>query len=282
MIDNIFRQLQPYEKYLSFHEALFKVQLKNMQRLMSGSSFNKLNKIDVKTKIKKGLPILTPQNLIISEKDLEDIFDAIIPVIKKFYSGCEELKRLVDLNDKRKFSLKRLTENILLRDEAGWQTLSTELNLSTTILMKIGEYISTPYLELCSEYFAKKINKSTWEQPFCPICGGQPSMALVGEKKDHRILWCRLCDTEWKYKENVCPFCNCDDLKKVKHIFPPGKSSHRIDACDNCKRYLKTIDERFISEKQSLVIEYLSTYHHDLLALKKGYNIPINPFLFVD
>ena len=273
MSDDLLEQQQLFDNYLSFHENLLKVQVKKMQHLVAVVSFKKLNKIDINKKIKSGHHIITPQHLIIDEKELDDIFDEILPVIKKYYNDSKELKRLEDLNDKRKFSIKVLVEKIVARNEENWQKLATELNVSKNILRKVGEYISAPYLELCAEYFNKKLKKQKWEQPFCPICGSYPSMAIVNDKKDYRILWCRLCDTEWKFKKDTCPFCLTNKLKQIKYIFPPEKSPNRIDACDKCKRYLKTIDEQLIIKKPNLVVENLASYRHDLIALQQGYQI---------
>jgi len=264
---------QLFERYLSFHEDLFKVQLKNMQRLVAVVSFKKLNQIDVDENIRSAQPIITPQNLLIEEKELEEIFDEILPVIQKFYNNNKDIKRLEDLNDKRKFSLKELLQNILTRDDKFWQQLSKDLKLSQKLLIKVGEFISTPYLELCAEYFNKKLQQYKWDQPICPICGYPPVMALFNSDKNERTLWCHLCDTEWKFNSHLCPFCLNDDLKQVKYIFPPDQSPNRIDACDKCKHYIKTIDDELNPKKTNFSVDYLATYYLDLIAIQKGYII---------
>lgn len=271
MTDNLSKQQQLFEKYLRFHEDLFKVHVKNMQRLIAVISFQKLNKIDVNAKIKKGDCIISPQDLMIEEKELENIFDEILPVIRKYCNNQKELNRLEDLSNKRKFSLKLLMKNVLVRKDEDWEKLATELNLSKKLLKKIGEYISAPYLELCSEYFNKKIQTPKWKHSICPICGSYPSMASVNEKLGYRVLWCRLCNTEWKFEQNVCPFCLTEDLKSLKHIFPPEKSPNRIDVCENCKKYLKIVDEQLVSKKPNFIVDYLATFHLDLLAIRNGY-----------
>lgn len=279
MTENIFGQQQFYEKYLSFNEALLKAQVKNMKRLMASVSFEKLSKIDVQARIKSGRHIIDPRDIVIEENDLEELYDRILPIVKKYYGENEELKRFDDLNDKRKFSLKVLVENLLLRNEDNWQSLSEKLNLSKNTLLKMAEYISAPYFEMCAEYFNQKFRLENWKQSFCPICGNEPSMAMVNEKKGYRVLWCCLCETEWRFKENVCPFCWCNDLKKIKHIFPQNSSSHRIDACDNCKKYLKTIDGQMITKVPNFVVEHFATYRLDILAHEKGYKMHITPYL---
>ena len=272
MKDNSEKQQLLYERYLNFHEELLKVHLKNMQRMVAVVSFKKLSEIDVDKSINQGAAIITPENVIIEEKDLENIFDEVFPLLKKYYGQNPEINRFEDLYDKRKISLLHLIQHIVCRDDDEWNRLSQNLKISKKTLKKIAEYVSTPYLELCSEYLNNKINYDQWENSFCPICGSYPRMAAVNEYLGFRVLWCHLCDTQWRFKQHVCPFCLNDDLTKLKHIFPADKSPNRIDACDNCSRYLKIIDEQLITKQTNFVVDNVATYKLDLLALRSGYS----------
>jgi formate dehydrogenase maturation protein FdhE len=271
MLNKVKGQQQLFEKKLRFYEELLSVQVKNMQRLLAAISFKKLDKINAESKIQNGDYIIGPGNVIIDEKDLELIFDEILPLMKKYYDNKEELKRLEDLNDKRKFSLKLLVENVLTHNDDNWIISSQEFKVSKKLLQDIGEYISSPYLELCSEYFNKKIQDLKWDQSICPICGNFPAMALVNDRMNYRILWCQLCETEWNFEQTICPFCSNDDLKTLKHLFPANNSPYRIDACDHCKIYIKVIDEQQMVKKHNFIVEYLSTPYLDELAKKHGY-----------
>ena len=81
MIDNI----QKYSKlYFEFHEKIFDVQVKCMQHLVAVLPFHKLNSIDVTARLSKKKPILDSEQLLIDDKNLEYIFDYILPVLKKY------------------------------------------------------------------------------------------------------------------------------------------------------------------------------------------------------
>lgn len=273
MIDNIRDPRYSFENYLHFYEDLLNIQVKNMQHLIAVVSFRKLNKIDIDNRIRSGSQIISPGDILVEEKELEQILDSILPVLKRHSINETELVKFEDFYDKRKISLKKMIENVLLRNMSNWNEMSQRYSIAGDFLFEISEYIAMPYLELCSEYFTKKLKNGSWRRATCPICGNPPSMALLQEDLNERIMWCHLCDTEWTYVDKVCPFCGNSELKSIKHIFPPVNSPHRIDACDKCGYFIKTIDERLISTPPKFVIENLRTKNLEIIALSKGYKL---------
>ncbi|MBD3287494.1 formate dehydrogenase accessory protein FdhE [candidate division KSB1 bacterium] len=267
-----------YDNFLRFHEDLLNIQVKNMQHLIAVISFRNLNKIDLDSRIQNGGQIITSGEILIDEKDLEHIFDSILPVLRRYSQNKKALSAFEDFYDKRKISLTEMIENVVTRDITKWNEMSQRYSIPENFLIGIGEYIAMPYLELCSEYFNKRLKNGSWLRPSCPICGSSPSMALLQEDLNERILWCHLCDTEWRFSDKVCPFCENQDLSSIKHIFPPVNSPHRIDACDKCGYFLKIIDDQLITKYPKFVIENLRTIKLEQIAINKGYK----PFHFMD
>jgi len=264
-----------YETYLEFHEKIFTSHVKCMHHLVAVLPFDKLNQVDVAAHFSQNKPVLNEQNLIIEEKDLEYIFDLIFPIFKKyFYRRKEQLFRLEELNDRRKISLAKLIIAQVVRDKGPFNEISKKYDVPVILLEKVVEFISSPYLELCAEFFNKKLAQYNWKQPFCPICGSLPTMSLVNEKKSKRDLWCRFCDSSWSFPETVCPFCFNKDYSAQKIIFYSDKKPVRIDACDNCSNYIKTINEIMIQQKLSFSVKNVETFYLDLLARNLGYKTP--------
>ena len=57
-----------------------------------------------------------------------------------------------------------------------------------------------------------------------------------------------------------------------------GKESYRIDLCDKCHHYIKTIDVRDLEESDPS-LEDLATLHLDVVAAQKGYERSVpNPW----
>jgi formate dehydrogenase accessory protein FdhE len=264
-------QRQFLMSYLSFHEDLLKVQVKNMQHLIAVFSFDKLNAIDLGSRLANGDYLIHPEDILVEEKDLEIIFDNIFAVMKEHRAEHEDLILIEDLNDKRKIVLGDIINIVLSRDEERCKSFAQKYGLGRNFLRRFGEYLASPYLELCSEYFTKKLQNVQIQSSRCPVCGNYPSMAMVNEQEDSRILWCHLCNTEWNYSHPGCPFCLNTDLKQLEHIFLPEKSPMRIDACNKCNHYIKIIDDQLITKKPKFIVDYLASYELDIFALQNGY-----------
>ncbi len=53
-----------------------------------------------------------------------------------------------------------------------------------------------------------------------------------------------------------------------------AKIAYRIDLCDNCRQYIKTIDTRKLTHDPNLYLEDMTTLHLDILATTQGYKRP--------
>lgn len=272
MSENLSRLQQFYATYLEFHHKLFNIQLDCMKHLVALVPFEKLNQIDIGSRFSKKLPILGEDNFIFEDRNIELIFELIFPLIKQyFYRSKELLVRIEELYDRRKLPLGNLIIDQITRSKAQLRQLANKYNIPAIFIEKLVEYVSEPYLELCSEFFTKKLLQYHWDLPVCPICGGTPTMALVNERQMERKLWCRICDTTWSYPFIGCPYCFNQDASKVKHIFLSDRKPIRIDGCDQCHNYIKTIDAAIAEPIHNLSVEHVETVTLDLLARIMGY-----------
>jgi FdhE protein len=83
--------------------------------------------------------------------------------------------------------------------------------------------------------------------PLCPRCSGPPHVGVLRPLGDgaKRSLICSLCATEWDYRRIVCPACGEESVDKLPVYVPEGAealSYVRVEACDTCRHYIKTID----------------------------------------
>jgi len=108
----------------------------------------------------------------------------------------------------------------------------------------------------------------------CPFCAGLPWMVTRRTEQDshgaQRNLCCALCGGEWPFLRIRCPGCGEDDPEKLPNFHDEARGAVRIEACDTCKRYVKsidlTLDARPIAEVDDLVTVAL-----DLWAQAEGY-----------
>lgn len=108
--------------------------------------------------------------------------------------------------------------------------------------------------------------------PRCPACGGAPVVGVLREEGHgaRRALVCGLCFTEWDYLRLVCAGCGEQRFESLP-VFTAEQFPHvRIEACDTCRSYLKTID--LTKDGRAVpVVDDIATVSLDLWARNRGY-----------
>jgi FdhE protein len=108
----------------------------------------------------------------------------------------------------------------------------------------------------------------------CPFCGGPPWIAArrTGAEMDgaQRFLGCALCGGEWPFNRIRCPGCAEEDPARLPSFQSDAHPSVRIEGCETCHRYVKSIDltadARPIPEVDDLV-----SLAMDLWAAEQGF-----------
>jgi FdhE protein len=83
-----------------------------------------------------------------------------------------------------------------------------------------------------------------YQQSVCPACGGYPQAAVLRPEGDgaRRWLLCSLCLREWVFRRVVCPWCGEEDKEKLPRYTAEECAHVRVEGCDTCRRYLKSVD----------------------------------------
>ena len=85
-----------------------------------------------------------------------------------------------------------------------------------------------------------------------------------------RSLICSLCATEWNFRRILCPGCGEEDVHKLP-VYTAGEFDYvRVEACESCHTYLKSID----LTKNGLavpVVDELATIPLNVWAEQYGY-----------
>jgi FdhE protein len=78
----------------------------------------------------------------------------------------------------------------------------------------------------------------------CPRCGSAPLLGVLRPEGDggKRSLVCSFCLHEWNFRRIFCAACKEEAEHKLP-VFVAEQFPHvRVEACDTCKSYLRTID----------------------------------------
>jgi formate dehydrogenase maturation protein FdhE len=127
-----------------------------------------------------------------------------------------------------------------------------------------------PYAEYLADHREIAIVDGT--PSTCPLCGSKPIVGVLrgegnGAKKS---LICMLCAHEWAFRRIYCPACGEEREPQMAFYSAPEISHVRVDVCDTCHTYLKSIDLTKMGLAVPIVDE-LATIPLDLWAREHGY-----------
>jgi formate dehydrogenase maturation protein FdhE len=108
----------------------------------------------------------------------------------------------------------------------------------------------------------------------CPACGAPPSISfrrsMASSDGAARFLGCGLCGTEWQTNRIRCPSCGETDPQRLPGWQSETFPAARVEACETCQRYVKsvdlTLDGRAVPE-----VDELRSLSLDLWAVERGY-----------
>jgi FdhE protein len=78
----------------------------------------------------------------------------------------------------------------------------------------------------------------------CPLCGGRPLFGVLRLEGDggKRCMVCSFCGYEWEFRRILCPTCGEEEEKKLP-VYVAEQFPHvRVEPCDTCKFFVRTID----------------------------------------
>ena len=127
-----------------------------------------------------------------------------------------------------------------------------------------------PSIEAGMKQVGGDLELESWRECHCPVCGSMPSLNLLQGVEGKRYSLCSYCDFQWRIDRLSCAVCGNGEPKSLSYFSGEGEEAFRIDLCDNCRHYIKTIDYREL-EASDAALEDLATLHLDVLAVEKGY-----------
>jgi formate dehydrogenase accessory protein FdhE len=108
----------------------------------------------------------------------------------------------------------------------------------------------------------------------CPFCGGRPQLSILrqesGADGGGRALMCATCMTVWPTRRVLCSNCGEEDERRLGYYQTPELPHLRVDACESCRHYLKTVDLTRLGLAVPIVDE-MAGAALDLWAVERGY-----------
>ena len=225
---------------------------------------------------KEGFPLLQRQDFPLDLESSIQLFKSLCQVAKKTNPFMSEQTRKIG----RILKERRIELGPFLRDGLDEiEKIAEDFQVDKKVLAFLMQNSTKPSIEANRTTVQDQVEAETWLKGVCPVCGSLPFLSLLKEETGKRYLLCSFCGYEWRTERIACPFCGNNEQSLLQFFHAEGEELYRIDHCEKCHQYIKTIDARVI-EILDPSLEDLATLHLDLVASKKGYKRPVpNPWI---
>jgi FdhE protein len=139
---------------------------------------------------------------------------------------------------------------------------------------EVDEFIARSYLQPYAGFLRGRAEfpQAKHTSTLCPFCGRRPGVGVLRPLGEggQRSLICSLCLAEWPFRRILCPGCGEENHEKLP-VFTAAELAHvRVEGCDSCKTYLKTVDLTRYGLAEPVVDE-IAAVPLDLWAQEHGY-----------
>jgi FdhE protein len=163
----------------------------------------------------------------------------------------------------------------ITRDTDRLGQLADALAIEMSLLATLGSIAAVPVLQACRRRGSSLVADSGWDEAYCPICGGWPTLAEMRGLERQRWLRCGRCGAGWLFAGMVCVFCGCADHKDLGYLAPEGeRDSRRAETCECCHSYLKTMATLGALQPEEVLLQDINSVELDIAAIQQGYGRP--------
>jgi formate dehydrogenase maturation protein FdhE len=208
-------------------------------------------------------PVLQFNDLAIDWSDLRYLLRAVAAAMRTHEAlDRDELQKLDTITrDAERLPLLVRTWYELSGDRATADDLA---GLENVVLQAMR-----PLLTRAADAILARLDTSTWQRGTCPVCGGEPDLAVITPAAERLLICCR-CLARWRFAQLVCPFCLNADRSRMTS-FASRDGQYRLYACDVCERYIKAYDARHAARPVMPAVDSVATLPLDAAAMQRGY-----------
>lgn len=204
--------------------------------------------------------------------DLRDELDftVLLPHFRGYLSVIENHAPPALAESARQFALLS-SDSWIASLEAYWQNAGVSDQQVDAFAQFLPRAFLQPYAEFRAALVARAPQVTT--PRLCPLCGSRPLLGVLRPEGDggKRFLLCSFCLQEWEFRRILCSTCGEEAENKLP-VYTAEDSPHvRVEACNTCKFYLRTIDLTKDGNAVPLVDD-LAAISHTLWAHEQGYS----------
>ncbi|MEW5908948.1 MAG: formate dehydrogenase accessory protein FdhE [Thermodesulfobacteriota bacterium] len=263
-----------YKAILSFYGKIFLAQESSKKKLPPVSISVTPEMASIKHR--EGFPLISLSEFVIDNKAAEKLFIRILKFGEKTRGPWADFSSLMTGAMKRsEIVFTEFIKKYLDQEDAFFNRIAEEQGADSQMLGMTVYQSIRPSLEHCAARLSTWIlPDSSWERGYCPICGSQAGISVFAEE-GRRFFCCHFCYHRWSTRRIFCPYCGNRDGDHLHYLYSEEEKGYRIDTCEQCKKYIKTVDIRELDHDFYPPLEQISTLHLDVKAHEMGYQSPI-------
>ncbi len=204
-------------------------------------------------------------------KVLADLAD-LLPEHRPEDEGPRTLAHAVRKADEA--AMQVLVDALLAGDGTAVQRWAGDHGVASDLLTTLAGLALQPFMTRFASSVIPGAPLPMWRRNYCPVCGVAADVCRI-DPDNLRWLHCPQCDTQWEHYRLTCVNCDTDDVKKVHILTLQDLEPWRVEVCDVCGGYTKTLDQRhgghLALPKVDLFLEDARTLQLDLIAEQEGY-----------
>lgn len=226
-----------------------------------------------KARLQGGVPVCRQTSLLHPDEPWNTIASAVIPSIATGFTDlAEELGKIEDGVKKGGIPLKEYFTPFPELDDEIARNWATTLGVRPEVMHLVLTSILRPVLEMKARAVAGTLGDITWDKGYCPICGAFPDIAVIKDKISQRWLHCSRCRHEWRFNRVLCPYCEHEGKEEgTPYFFVEGKEQESAFACDQCNRYVITLNRVSDLGDPDFDVISMGLTHLDVIMQEKGY-----------
>jgi FdhE protein len=143
-------------------------------------------------------------------------------------------------------SLAQVAHDLRNSDSNSWTDLFAECWTHIDAPTDPKEFLVLAFFQPYAEFVRSQANLQLegYTSLLCPFCNRKPAVGVLRQQGDggRRSLLCGFCITEWEFRRVICPGCGQEDHAKLP-VYTAETFPHiRVECCDACQTYIKSVD----------------------------------------
>jgi FdhE protein len=225
-------------------------------------------------KLAAGVPLLADESLDFDLPALRAFFAALCAWAAAQPERAADGERLARAVGSGETVADDLLAATLAGDDVALGTLAQRLGVADDWLRSLVGFLASAALMGVAHALGPLLARegAAWGEAHCPVCEGLPLLAEHQGSEGQRVLRCATCGAGWRFPRNRCAHCGTDEPGAQHYLAAEGtEEKYRVDLCDRCHRYLKSVTAFAPTPAELLAIDDTAMLHLEAAARERGY-----------